>query len=151
MSNVSVSEAFAGIDEAKTEDKNPKYPASSTSVADIVEMMLIKGTNGNTFVIETQVVSSDHPEVKPGEMRSVTITDINGRWRELKLGKIKNCLAACFGINADAPEKWMEIAAMCVEKGAANGKRVRIQAGPSTKAEKSGKDYIPVVFHTYHE
>lgn len=148
MSNVSIENAFEGLDDAKAVDRYPKLPPNGDFILEVFRTELIDGfKSGTTFVIEHKVIKSSLPDVVVGGMYSTTITKLNEKAnRELKLGKVKGFLASCLQIDAESKRPWMQLVGYFCKKQIAFGWRVRCQTGPRSVAQQSGKEYTPVMF-----
>ena len=150
MSNVSAAQVFAGIEDAEVSDRNPKLPAMGQYLLEVTNVELFDGNEGGTtFLIEHKILESDRPEVKIGAMYSTTITGLTGPDKKLKLGKVKNFVAAVFNKDendAQFKAECMQAAVYIVERKVATGRRVRATTGEVRMAKKSGKPFISVSF-----
>lgn len=127
----------------------PKLPADATYLLEITHCALIEGPDcGVCQVIEHKCVESSTPQALPGQMFVTTITHLTeDPYRDLKQGKVRNFLAAVFGMDQEsASEPWAEVAVYANDKGAAVGKRVRATTSPVRKSKSKGRAYVSVDF-----
>lgn len=151
MSNVSAAQAFQGIDDASVTDRYPKLPPSGKFRVKVLNTELVQGSKaGLTFVIEHTVEENlaGTPAVV-GNTYSTTITGLDSNIphnKKLKLGRVKQFIAAGFGYDPASAQKWNEIAVYVAEKNAMAMKELIAETGPVTAAQVSGQNYIPVTF-----
>lgn len=81
--------SFKGIGQAKTFESNPWLPENGSFVVDIQRCVTNSGIKGNFYIIEFEIVESDHPQMRPGTLASQRI-----KMNTSAPGNIKNFLKA---------------------------------------------------------
>lgn len=150
MGNASIASVFSGTDELDLSgDKVPSLSANSSGQLKILSFTLENFRKGGmSLIVEHELISTTGPDQVGGlyATKFFGLDSPNKDSRERKLKNVRYMVAAIFGMDPNAKEKWEQVITYCVEKGAANDKLVNYQTGPVTKAKQSGFDYIPCAF-----